>query len=208
MDSIVLLSASITLFLISILFLDQSNIDNYNRVDAISIGENGINYISTLPPVGKPVPVPNNPFSTAEGTPEIVLKYNNSIYKGELRSAVFASGDVNDNMPSFEEDSPSITTIIPNQIINITQGEQIQLYIYENPKPELQPNSFSSTLYYLNGTVSKILSLKEGDKMDTFTIDTDKGEYLLLAIATWLPNPDHYLTTSGYVSYVFKINVI
>ncbi len=72
MDSIVLLSASITLFLISILFLDQSNIDNYNRVDAISIGENGINYISTLPPVGKPVPVPNNPFSTAEGTPEIV----------------------------------------------------------------------------------------------------------------------------------------
>ncbi|GKS62441.1 hypothetical protein YTPLAS21_18990 [Candidatus Nitrosocosmicus sp.] len=208
MNSIVLLSASITLFLISILFLDQSNIDNYNHVDAISIGEHDIIYISTLPPVGEPVPVPNNPFSTAEGTPEIVLKYNNSVYKGELRSAVFASGDVNDNIPSFEEDSPSITTIIPNQIINITQGEQIQLYIYENPKPEPQPNSFSSTLYHLNGTVSKILSLKDGDKMDTFTIDTDKGEYLLLAIATWLPNPDHYLTTSGYVSYVFKINVI
>ncbi|MGD9671857.1 MAG: hypothetical protein AB7U98_00085 [Candidatus Nitrosocosmicus sp.] len=236
MNSIVLLSASITLFLISILFLDQSNQDNYNHVGAISIGEHDIIYISTLPPVGEPVfisnnplppvgepvfisnnplppvgepePVPNNPFSTAEGTPKIVLKYNNSVYKGELRSAVFASGDVNDNMPSLEEDSPSITTMIPNQIINITQGEQIQLYIYENPKPELQPNSFSSTLYHLNGTVSKILSLKEGDKMDTFTIDIDKGEYLLLAIATWLPNPDNFLTTSGYVSYIFRINVV
>jgi len=179
MNSIVLLSAFIALFLTSLLFLDQSNQDNYNHVGAIYIGKNHINYLSTLPPVGEPVSVPNSPFSTAEGSPEIVLKYNNSIYQGELRSAVFSSGDVNNDMPSLEENSPGITTIIPNQIINITHGEQIQLYLHDNPRPELQPNSFSSTLYHINGTASKILSIKEEDKMDTFTIEADKGEYLL-----------------------------
>lgn len=208
MNTIVILSASIALLLTSILFLDQSNHDNYNHVGAISVGKNNINYLSALPPVGEPVPVPNNPFSTAEGSPEIVLKYNNSIYQGELRSAVFGSSDVNDDVPSLEEDSPGITAIIPNQIINITHGEQIQLYLNDNPRPELQPNSFSSTLYHLNGTVSKILSLKEGGKMDTFTIEADKGEYLLLAIATWLLNPDNFLTSSGYVSHIFRINVV
>jgi hypothetical protein len=64
------------------------------------------------------------------------------------------------------------------------------------------------TLYHLNGTAYKVLSLDGEDKMDIFTIDADKGKYLLLATATWLPNPDNYLTTSGYVSYIFRVNVI
>lgn len=180
---------------------------NNNNISAVTIGEINLNSLSVLPPVGEPVPMPNNPFSSTEGTPEIILKYNNSIYQGELRSAVFSSGDVNDNMPSFEDEASSITAIIPEQIINITQNEQIQLLIDENPQPELQPNSLSSTLYHTNGTVSKVLSLKEDAKLDTFVVDVNKGEYLLLTVSTWLPNPDNYLTTSGYVSYVFRVNV-
>ncbi|CAN5778869.1 hypothetical protein BH23THE1_BH23THE1_20880 [soil metagenome] len=181
---------------------------NNNNISAVTIGESNLNSLSVLPPVGEPVPIPNNPFSAAEGAPEIVLKYNNSIYQGELRSAIFASGDVNDNMPSFEDEASSITAIIPEQIINMTQNEQIQLLINENPQPELQPNSLSSTLYHMNGNVSKVLSLKEEAKRDTFIVDEDKGEYLLLTVATWLPNPDNYLTTSGYVTYVFRVNVL
>ena len=193
-----------SIFLLSFLSLQYNTNDGF-VMSAITIDKNHIYYLSSaLPPVGQPVPTPNNPFSTAEGAPEILLKYNGTIYNGELRSAIFSSGDVNDNMPSLENNSTNITTIIPKQIINITHNEQIQLLVSENPRPELQPNSISSTLYHLNGTVSKILSLKEEDKMDMFIVDANKGEYLLLAIATWLPNPDNYLTTAGYVSYIFR----
>lgn len=222
MKPIYLLPAMFSLFLLSFLSL-QYNINDTFAISAITIDKNHIYYLSStlppvgqpvpvtnnpLPPVGEPVPVPNNPFSTAEGVPEIVLKYNDTIYNGVLRSAIFSSGDVNDNMPSLENNSNNITNTIPKQIINITHGEQIQLMVSENPMPELQPNSISSTLYHLNGNVSKILSLKEEDKMDTFIVDANKGEYLLLAIATWLPNPDNYLTTTGYVSYLFRLSVV
>lgn len=181
---------------------------NNNNISAVTIGEININSLSVLPPVGEPVPIPKNPFSAAEGAPEIVLKYNHSIYQGELRSAIFASGDLTDNMPSFEDEASSITSIIPEQIINITQNEQIQLLIDENPQPELQPNSLSSTLYHMNGNVTKVLSINEEAKRDTFIVNVDKGEYLLLTVATWLPNPNNYLTTSGYVTYVFRVNVL
>ncbi len=202
-----LLSMMFSLFLLSFLSLQYNTNDGF-VISAITIDKNHIYYLSSaLPPVGQPVPIPNNPFSTAEGAPEIVLKYNDTSYNGELRSAIFSSGDVNDNMPSLENNSTNITAIIPKQKINITQGGQIQLLVRENPKPELHPDSLSSTLYHLNGNVSKILSLKEEDKMDTFIVDADKGEYLLLAIATWLPNND-YLTTAGYVSYIFRLSVL
>lgn len=207
MNSLFLLLMLFSLFSLSFLSLQHDNVKDL-VISATTMSKNHIYYLSALPQVGEPIPVPNNPFSTAEGAPEIVLKYNNSIYKGELRSAIFSSGDVNDNMPSLEGDSNNITATMPKQIINIIHDEQIQLLLNENPRPELQPNSLSSTLYHLDGTVSKILSFNVEDKMDTFTLDVDKGEYLLLAIATWLPNPDNYLTTSGYVSYIFRLNVI
>lgn len=200
------LAVLLILFAASLSFSLGQN--NNNNISAVTIGEIGLKSLSVLPPVGEPIPIPKNPFSSTEGAPEIVLEYNNSIYQGELRSALFASGDVNDNMPSFEDEASSITAIIPEQIINITQNEQIQLLIDKNPQPELQPNSLSSTLYHMNGTVSKVLSLKEEAKLDTFVVDVNKGEYLLLTVATWLPNPDNYLTTSGYVSYVFRVNVL
>ncbi|MDR4489750.1 MAG: hypothetical protein R2685_02455 [Candidatus Nitrosocosmicus sp.] len=207
MNFVFLLTPLISLLLFSFLSLQLNN-NNYHDIDAITISKNNIYYLSGLPPVGEPVPIPKNPFSTAKGTPEIALEYNNSIYKGELRSAIFSSGDVKDNMPSLGNESNKITAIIPSQVINITNDAQIQLYINANPAPELQPSSLSSTLYHLNGTVYKILSLNKEGKMGAFTVDAKRGNYLLLVTATWLPNPENYQTTSGYVSYIFRVNVI
>jgi hypothetical protein len=207
MNSVFKLSVLLFLFTVSLFFsLGQNN--NDNNIRALTTEEINLNSLSVLPPVGEPAPIPKNPYSSSEGSPEIALKYNNSIYQGEKRSTVFASGDVNDNMPSFEDEASNITAIIPEQIINITKNEEIQLLINENPLPELQPNTLSSTLYHMNGNVSKVLSLKENTKLDTFIVDANKGEYLLLTVATWLPNPDNYLMTSGYVTYVFRVNVL
>ncbi len=37
-------------------------------------------------------------------------------------------------------------------------------------------------------------------------VDLEKGQYLILTTATWLPNQDNYLKSSGYVSYIFRVN--
>lgn len=157
--------------------------------------------------VGEPDPFPRNPFSNNEGAPTISIKYDNNTYYGELRSAAFSYGDVDNSLEFFGNNSSNITSIIPDQIINISQDKQIQLLIRGNPTPENQPNTLSSTAYYLNGTQVKVLSISEDGKRDTFNIDFDKGQYLILAVATWLPNSDNYLKSSGYISYVFRVNI-
>jgi hypothetical protein len=157
--------------------------------------------------VGQPNPEPRNPFSNTEGAPSISIKHDNNTYVGELRSAAFSYGDVNDNLESFGNNSSNITSIIPEQVINISKDEQIQLIIEGNPAPENQPNTLSATAYHINGTQIKVLSISEDGKSDRFIIDLDKGQYLILTIATWLPNPDNYLESSGYVSYIFRVNV-
>lgn len=141
-----------------------------------------------------------------EGAPQIVINNHNNTYLGELRVFNLVSGDVNNNMPSIDSNSP-ISTILPEDTITISQIGQIQLLVRGNPQPELQPNSLSATVYFNNGTAFKILTLAEGTKKDSFIVDIPKGKYFLLATATWLPNPDNYLTTSGYVTYTFRLDI-
>jgi hypothetical protein len=164
------------------------------------------NTISALQ-VGEPNPEPRNPFSNTEGAPSISIKYNNNTYVGELRSAAFSYGDVNDILESFGNNSSNITSIIPDKTINISEDEQIQLLIRGNPTPENQPNTLSSTAYHINGTQVKVLSISDDANKDRFMVDLEKGQYLILTIATWLPNQDNYLESSGYVSYIFRVNV-
>lgn len=201
-----LLFSSVTIFV----FFGQGNMihNNINNAWASSSASEPNSDIMSLPPVGDPVPSSKNPFSSAQGAPKLMLEYNNTAYPGELRSAVFESGDVDNNMPSLGDESSNITAIIPEQRIDILQNTPITIYVTENPEPENQPNSISVTAYYVNGTVSKILSLNEGEKLGTFTVDLEKGEYIFLTVATWLPETDNYLTSSGYVTYVFRINVL
>jgi hypothetical protein len=157
--------------------------------------------------VGDPDPTMISPYTKLEGTPQISIKdEEGNIYQGELRVFNIVTGDVNDNMPTIESNS-NISAVLPKNTINLSQNEQIQLLIRENPQPELQPNTISTTVYFTNGTGFKVLSLVESTKKDTFVVDLPKGEYFLLATATWLPNPDNYLTTSGYVVYAFKLHV-
>lgn len=111
-------------------------------------------------------------------------------------------------MPSLDNDpGNNITSIIPANIINISANKQIQLLVVGNPPPELQTSSVSATVYHMNGTAVGVLSVEDNSKNSIFDVDLKKGRYLILAVTTWLPNPDIYLTTSGYVSYVFRVAV-
>jgi hypothetical protein len=165
------------------------------------------NIASAVINVGEPDPRKISPYTKLEGTPQILIKdKEGNIYQGELRVFNLVTGDVNDNMPTIESNS-NISAVLPENAINVSQNEQIQLLIRGNLQPELQPNSISTTVYFTNGTGFKVLALAESTKKDTFVVDLPKGEYFLLATTTWLPNPDNYLTTSGYVVYAFRLNV-
>ncbi|CAN5830231.1 hypothetical protein BH23THE1_BH23THE1_28230 [soil metagenome] len=59
------------------------------------------------------------------------------------------------NLESLGNNSPNITSMIAEELINISKNEQIQLLIGGNPEPEDQPNTLSSTAYHINGTVAK-----------------------------------------------------
>jgi hypothetical protein len=163
--------------------------------------------VSAVINVGEPDPRITSPYSKYEGAPEIVIKNDDYVYHGALRVFNLVTGDVNNNMPSIDSNS-NVTSIMPENAINVSQNERIQLLIQGNPKPELQPNSLSATVYFSNGTGFKVLSLAESSKRDTFNVDLPTGKYIVLATATWLPNPDYYLTTSGYVVYAFRMNVL
>ncbi len=52
--------------------------------------------------VGEPNPEPLNPFGHTKGVPSISIKYNNNTYYGQLQSAAFSYGDVNENQNPLE----------------------------------------------------------------------------------------------------------
>lgn len=160
-------------------------------------------------PIGEPIPTPRNPFGSLENTPQLIMIYNNTEYFGQIRNAVNEYGDVNNQLPTVPEPRANITTILPEQTANVSKGASVTFAIRGNPSPEVQPNSMSVTAYTIDGQPLKVLSLSQENEKDSFTINLEKGKYVLLAVAIWLPNSDvNYITTGGYVSYTFKVNVI
>jgi hypothetical protein len=151
-----------------------------------------------------------NPFSPGQGPPEIVIINNNTQYMGELRNYIWRAGDVNDNIPVIQAPRASLNASLfsySGATISIDNGSEVTFAVKENPAPEAQPDAISVNAYTLAGQPVKVLSVSE-NKRDTFRIDLPNGEYILMAIATWLPDPNRYLNVEGYVKYVFKVNVI
>jgi len=183
----------------------------YSIVLSISISAIGVLVIVPLfvsaeaSTIGVPNLSDKNPFKN--GIPEIVMDVGEKSYYGELRNYIWESGDVNDNLPAIEPPRSNITTILPNKTATLEKGAQVMFSIKDNPVPEAQPDSLSITAYSADdGAPIKVLNVSS-NKKDTFDIDLDEGRCILLAIATWLPNEGNFLTTEGYVSYAFRINV-
>ena len=154
--------------------------------------------------VGEPNLSPKNPFGG--GPPEIIMTLDGKTYPGELRNFIWNSGDVNDNLPAIEPTRSNITAIVPNNTVTIEKGSQVKFAIKDNPAPEVQPDSLSVTAYTLNGNPYKVIDVSN-NKTDTFDVDLNEGKYILLAVATWLPNEGTYQTIEGIVSRTYSINV-
>ena len=107
---------------------------------------------------------------------------------------------------------------MPNNEITVKENSTVKFIVKDNnSQPGVQPSSLSVNVYTIQGKPVKILSLAENVKSNTFKIDLSKGEYIILATATWLPNKENnnssnsssYLTTTGgHISYEYRINII
>ena len=101
-----------------------------------------------------------------------------------------------------------ITSTLPNQTITVEKGSTIRFTIKGNAPPEAQSDSLSVNAYTINGKPAKVLKVADELQKTSFVVDLQEGrEYILMAIATWLPEEDTE-NISGYVSYSYRVNVI
>lgn len=147
----------------------------------------------------------NNPFGGAyESPPQIVMTYNNTEHLGVLDSYSFKVSETLGEIPIFND---TITSTVPNQTITIENGSVIRFAIRGNAPPEAQSDALAVNAYTIEGKPVKVLKVADESQKTSFVVDLNESrEYILTAIATWLPEEDTE-RISGYVSYSYKINV-
>ena len=147
-----------------------------------------------------------NPFGAAyEGPPRIILIYNNTEYYGVLDSYSFEKAETIKQLPLFND---KVTSTIPNNSITVKNGSIVKFAIKGNAPPEAQSDSLSVNAYTINGKPVKVLKVADQSQKTSFVVDLQGGrEYILMAVATWLPEEDTEKII-GYCSYSYKIKVI
>ena len=142
-----------------------------------------------------------NPFGAAyEGPPRIILTYNNTEYYGVLDSYSFEKADTMKQLPLFND---KVISTIPNNSITVKNGSIIKLAIKGNAPPEAQSDSLSVNAYTINGKPAKVLKVADELQKTSFVVDLQEGrEYILMAIATWLPE-EATEKIIGYRSYSY-----
>lgn len=133
--------------------------------------------------------------------PKIVMIYANKQYDGVLSDSKYREGQT---ISELHIPPKNVSANLPSKIVQVKEGSCIQFVIKGTPKL-LPASSLAVTAYYSNnGTAAKVLSAANSHS-SIFKVTLDKGNYIYLAVATWLPGAEH---VSGYVIYKFMVNVI
>jgi hypothetical protein len=148
---------------------------------------------------------PHNPFGGAYESPsQIVMVYKNTEYPGVLDSYSFKVAETFREIPIFND---TVTSTIPNQTITVENGSVVRFAIKGNAPPEARSDGLAVNAYTIEGKPVKVLKVADESQKTSFMVDLDaEREYILVAIATWLPQ-EGIEKISGYVSYSYKIDV-
>lgn len=157
--------------------------------------------------------IPSNPANPAggvdESAPKIIMIYNNTEYDGILDSYSFGKTE---SMMSLPTSNDKITATIPNQTIAVEQGSKLYFMMKGITLSEAQPDGVSATAYTISGEPAAVLRVidepNKSNKTISLTVDLNRGEYILMATAIWLPEVQENYQIAGYVSYSYRINVI
>jgi hypothetical protein len=161
--------------------------------------------------------------------PRIVMNYSNVEYQGFLLTYKYRDAEsfgqlspptkilsiINETTDEFAvatrtaEEIMKETIFSPNNI-TIKNSSEIQ-FIIKNSPPILQPDSISITAYIPPPDLKavKVLDVTTDASKSEFEFKLDnKGEYLILATATWLPDDDINRDEIGYAFYSWIVKVI
>lgn len=146
----------------------------------------------------------SNPFEPREQPPKIVMVYNGKEYSGGLVGYSWEKTEVLDEIPEI---NGNITAALPDvpQVVKVEDNTSVKFKVKYINQTDASPDTLSVNVYSNDGVPIKVLDVSKNDK-STFMIDLDKGQYVLVSTATWLPENNQVI--SGYVSYSYRINVI
>ena len=191
---------------ITIFFMIVSSVSFKNQL--------AISQLEVPPSPGKATTaIPSNPANPAggvdESAPKIIMIYNNTEYDGTLDSYSFGKTE---SMMSLPTSNDKITATIPNQTIAVEQGSKLYFMMKGITLSEAQPDGVSATAYTISGEPADVLRVidepNKRNKTISLTVDLNRGEYILMATAIWLPEVQENYQIAGYVSYSYRINVI
>jgi hypothetical protein len=131
---------------------------------------------------------------------KLVMIYSGKMYQGKLSEAKFR-GD--ETISQLHIQPKNLTTNLPSTIVNVREGSCVQFAIIGTPRL-LPPSSLGVTAYDgNNGTAVKVLNVVGSHS--AFRVNLARGNYILLAVGTWLPGSEH---VSGYAVYKLVVDVI
>src|SRR5919202_3954327 len=132
--------------------------------------------------------------------PKILMNYAGIVYSGDLSEAKYRAGI---NFPELHIRPQNVSANLPPNIVHIKNDSCIQFVIVGTPKL-LPPSSLAVTAYYaINGTAAAVLDATDYDNT-IFRMNLNSGNYILIAVATWLPGSED---VTGYVIYKFGLSV-
>jgi hypothetical protein len=134
--------------------------------------------------------------------PNILMTYSGREYQGGLISYKYRG-----HIPFSKLGIPAerVKAHLPSCLITVHKGSTVKFAIIGYPSV-LPPSSLSVTAYSNTGKAVKVLTVTQSTK-STFPIKLDKGKYILLAVATWLPYHGSE-KVAGYVMYNYPIRVV
>ena len=140
--------------------------------------------------------------------PEILMVYNGTSHHGELIDYSWESGDIFSN-PDIPPQN--LTTNLSNLSVMVVRNSTVEFIVNNNNNNtshalDDKPNSIAVTAYSIEGKPVKVLNATEESSSSTFTVSLDEGKYVLLVVATWLP--DNNQDISEYVWYNYRVKII
>jgi len=124
--------------------------------------------------------------------PQVIMLYDGKEYRGMMWSRDWNG-----------QETSSIASI-PEESVNVNKGSTVQFIT----KASSQPDTF--TIEVLDVTnrnqIEELQKLGNGSA-NTYVINIDKGESILKATAEWSNSSNDPTEPTGFVTYVFKVNV-
>ena len=136
--------------------------------------------------------------------PDIVFNYNNTNYNGKLISYKYREGY------SFNESDLSIENLtkqFSNQnSISINNGSQVKFIVKGYPE-RIEPLTLFVTAYQMDGNTVKVFRNldKVNNQNNTYKINLPKGNFLLIATSTSIPETSKHV--GGYVMYAYSVTI-